>query len=948
MPTEFPQAWMIAGVAVGYLALLFAVAWFGDRRAEQGRSLVANPWVYALSMAVYCTAWTFYGSVGRASTAGVGFLPIYLGPTLSAALSLLVLRKIVRISKLERITSIADFIASRYGKSRALGALVTVIAVVGIVPYIALQLKAVATSYLLLLHGSEGAIGHGRTFAQTSLGVAAVLALFAILFGTRHLDLTERHEGLVLAIAFESVVKLIAFLAVGLYVSYGLFDGLGDLFRQAAARPDLAELMVFQGSWGTWSWMILLAILAILFLPRQFQVSVVENVDEAHITRSAWLFPLYLLAINVFVLPIAFAGRLRFGDAPVDADTFVLSLPLAEGQSLLALLVFVGGLSAATGMVIVECVALSTMVSNDLVLPLVLRKTLLRNTLLRQDLDRRDPDVGKLLLRVRRVAILAILALGQLYLVSTSAEASLVSVGLISFAAVAQLAPAILGGLYWRGGTRRGALAALVSGVVVWGYTLPLPTLVTSGWISESFVENGPFGIGWLRPYALGGLESFEPIPHSMFWSLLINTGCFLAVSSLGGQSALELGQARRFVDVFRRTPETATLHPELPLWAADTPVATIRSLLERFLGAERTTKALSAYFEARGLDPQRTLYADAELVAFAERLLAGTTGAASAHIALASVAQQQGLTVAEVVHLLDETSRVIATSRQLEEKTDELEAATAELRQANEQLQELDRLKDDFLATMAHELRTPLTSIRSFTEILFDNPELEPEERARFLAIVLKENERLTRLINQVLDLAKIEAGESTQARALVDPAALVRDALASVARLAEEKGVELESNLASDGADEAQGGGNGIPELWIDHDRMMQVLLNLLSNALKFSRDWIGVEMDRDEHHLRLAVSDDGPGILVEDRFEVFEKFRQASGNGGTSRGLTAAGPATAGTGLGLPICRGIVQTHGGEIWVEDSERGGARLVFALPLRELSVEPTPSPEPS
>ncbi|MCG8460806.1 MAG: hypothetical protein MI919_31365, partial [Holophagales bacterium] len=370
-------------------------------------------------------------------------------------------------------------------------------------------------------------VGHGEAFFRTSLGVAAILALFAILFVTRHLDLTERHEGLVLAIAFESVVKLIAFLAVGLYVCFGLFESPGEIFRRAAERPELAELMVFHGSWGSWSWMVLLAFFAILLLPRQFQVTVVENVDEGHLIRAAWLFPLYLLAINLFVLPIAFAGRLYFqaglgAGSGVDADTFVLSLPLAEGQELLALLVFVGGLSAATGMVIVECVALSTMVSNDLVLPLVLR----------QALDRRDPDVGTLLLRVRRVAIVAILGLGQLYLVSTAAGASLVSVGLISFAAIAQLAPAMLGGLYWRGGTRRGALAGMIAGVVVWGYTLPVPALVTRGWISPEFLEHGPLGLSWLRPYALFGLEGLEPIPHSMFWSLMVNTGCYLVVSS--------------------------------------------------------------------------------------------------------------------------------------------------------------------------------------------------------------------------------------------------------------------------------------------------------------------------------------------------------------------------------------------------------------------------------
>ena len=468
-------AWVILAVGLSYVGILFGVAFFGDRRAEQGRSLIASPYVYAFSMAVYCTAWTFYGSVGRAASSGIGFLPIYLGPTLAASLSWLILRKIVRISKQERITSIADFLASRFGKSRALGGVVTGIAVVGIVPYISLQLKAVSMSFLLLVRGvgegGGGDLGHDPIFARTALGSAILLAVFAILFGTRHLDLTEHHEGLVLAIAFESVVKLIAFLAIGAWVCFGLYGGLDTLFDRVLARPELAAMTTFQGPWGAWSWMLLLSFSAILFLPRQFQVAVVENVDERHLRKAAWLFPLYLLAINLFVLPVAFAGRLQFPSGTVDGDAFVLGLPLAAGHHAMALLVFVGGLSASTGMVIVETVALSTMISNDLVLPLLLRSAL----------GGPDPNLGVRILMVRRLAIVGILALGQGYLLATGAAGSLVSIGLISFAAVAQLAPAMFAGLFWRGATRRGALAGLLGGFVVWAYTLPLPSYVSGG-----------------------------------------------------------------------------------------------------------------------------------------------------------------------------------------------------------------------------------------------------------------------------------------------------------------------------------------------------------------------------------------------------------------------------------------------------------------------------------
>jgi len=629
---------------------------------------------------------------------------------------------------------------------------------------------------------------------------------------------------------------------------------------------------------------------------------VVENVDEGHLVKAAWLLPLYLLVINLFVLPIAFAGRLRFAAGTVDADTFVLSLPLAAGHQALALFVFIGGLSAATGMVIVESVALSTMISNDLVLPLLLRSAL----------GGSDPDLGRRLLFARRLAIVAVVGLGHLYLVSTAAEGSLVSIGLVSFAAVAQLAPAILGGLFWRGGTRRGAITGLVGGFAVWAYTLLLPTLATSGWLSPAVLENGPFGLRWLRPHALFGLAGLDPIAHSLFWSLLVNVGAYLTWSSLGGQSAIEYGQARRFADVFYRRPETA----EIPLWRADTPVETVRSLLERFLGTERTHRALASYSADRGLDLERTVYADAELVAFAERLLAGTTGAASARVALASVAREQRLGVGDVMRLLDETSRVIAARRQLEEKSRALERATEELSSANERLRELDRLKDDFLATMAHELRTPLTAIRAFTEILFDHPELGDARRREFLTIVLKENERLTRLIGQVLDLAKIDAGQGLEKLTEVDLAELVGDALSSVSRLAATRGVVLESRLAA-----------GLPPLYLDRDRILQVLLNLLSNALKFcARDgWIGVEAAGVDGVVEVAVADDGPGVAPAERETIFDKFRQVA--------QPVAG-RTHGTGLGLSICRGIVERHGGRIWVEASDRGGARFVFTLPL--------------
>src|SRR6476661_4289763 len=375
------QGPVIILTSFAYLGVLFAIAYYADQRADAGRPVLANAYVYSLSLAVYATAWTFYGSVGRAASDGVGFLPIYIGPTLMIALWWLVMRKIIRISKQNRITSLADFIASRYGKSALLGGIVTVIAVIGILPYISLQLKAISTSYSIRVRYPDIVMPHALDAAplrhDPALWVALILAAFTIAFGTRHLDAAEHHQGMVAAIAFESLVKLLAFLAVGVYVTFGIYDGFGDLFGRASAVPKLRAMLTplegVAGGYANWVWLTILSMMAIMFLPRQFQVAVIENKDERHLNKAIWLFPLYMIAINIFVLPIAFGGNLRFPGGSVDADTFVLTLPMAEKREWLALLVFIGGLSAATGMIIVETIALSTMVCNDLVMPVLLR-----------------------------------------------------------------------------------------------------------------------------------------------------------------------------------------------------------------------------------------------------------------------------------------------------------------------------------------------------------------------------------------------------------------------------------------------------------------------------------------------------------------------------------------------------------------------------------------------
>lgn len=903
------DTWVIVGASVAYLGLLFAIAYYGDRRADRRRSIISNGYIYALSLCVYATSWTYYGSVGRAATTGVGFLPIYFGPTVMAVAWWVVLRKIVRICKRYRITSLADFMSSRYGKSRALGELVTVIAVVGVVPYIALQLKAISNTFTILRGEPDLATTVATDppiLADTALYVALLLAAFTIVFGTRHLDATERHEGMVAAIAFESLVKLIAFLAVGGYITYGLFGGFGDLFGRAEDSPELARLLSFgeTQTYASWLWLIVLSMLAILLLPRQWQVAVVENVDERHLRTASWLFPLYLLLINIFVMPIAIAGLITFDDGGTGGDAYVLALPMADQQAALALLVFIGGLSAATGMVIVETIALSTMVSNSLVLPILLRRG-------GELVERRD--LGRLILGIRRTTIVAVLLLGFAYFRLAGESLALVSIGLISFAAVAQFAPGILGGLYWRGATGSGAIWGLTAGFAVWAYTLPLPSLVDAGFVPASFVDEGPFGIGALAPHALFGLEGLDEVSHSMLWSMLVNVGLFVGLSLTGRRKSAEHVQASTFVDVFTRLGDPATTS----LWRGTVTVGELEALLGRFVGAPVARQAIESYAARAGTPFSPDTSADAELVHHVETLLTGTVGSASARFMVASVVDEEPLAVSEVVQILDETSQVLAYSRALERKSEQLEEATAELRAANTRLRELDRLKDDFVSTITHELRTPLTSIRAFSEILTDNPDLEAEDRQSYLRIVVDETERLTRLINQVLDLSKLESGESEWQIEPVDLEQVLTASAASTTQLFRDREVVLEVEVP-----------HPAPLVLADEDRLVQVMLNLLSNAVKFCAPASGrvrVTALRRGGVVRVEVSDNGPGISPADQAVIFEKFRQGDDTR-TNR--------PQGTGLGLPISRQIVEHLGGRLWVASTPGAGATFSFELPV--------------
>ncbi len=641
--------WTIALVALAYFGVLFAIASYGDHLARRRKIRIRRPVIYALTLGIYCTSWTFFGSVGLAATKGWDFIPIYLGPILVFAFGGVLLRRIIRLSKSQNITSIADFIAARYGKSEALAATVTVIAIIGTVPYISLQLKSMSISVDILLGGAGG---HVPGFAlDTSLVITCLMALFAILFGTRHIDATEHQNGLMLAIAAESIVKLLAFLAVGAFITFGSVGGISALMDAVAQRPEITAKFSEGIDWVLWFTLMLLSTFAIILLPRQFHVGIVENTHEDDTRKAAWMFPLYLVAINLFVVPIALAGLVSFPGGAVDADMFVLALPMKMEQPVITMIAFLGGLSAASAMVIVGAVALSIMACNNLVMPMILRRRLA--------LANRE-DMGPLLLNIRRGTIIMVLFLAYTYYRMVGDSFPLASIGLLSFAAIAQFGPAFFGGIFWRRATAKGAIAGIMAGFFMWSYTLLLPSFVASGWIGEAILSNGPLGIGVLRPQMLFGL-SLDPLSHGVFWSLIINLIAYIMVSLSSAQQPMERLQAMAFT-----TGEFSFTPRGLIIGRSGIRVHDLKQAVARYLGDARTERSFSDYAKSSNIILVDDEQADLRVLKFTENLLASAVGAASSRLVMALMLGRDNEGMQGAMRLLDDASEAIQYNRDL------------------------------------------------------------------------------------------------------------------------------------------------------------------------------------------------------------------------------------------------------------------------------------------
>ncbi|RDE18186.1 GAF domain-containing protein [Motiliproteus coralliicola] len=610
-------------VFLGYMATLFAIAQLVERSPSISQYLSERPWVYALSITVYCTSWTFYGSVGLASRQGLAYLPTYLGPTLAIGLWWVVLRKIVRIKERRHITSIADFISARYDRSQGVAMVVTLIALIGTLPYIAIQLKAVVSSFSVITGGSTSQLD----WDGLGLWATVLLIAFTVLFGARRLDPTERHQGMMTALAVECVVKLVAFLAVGIFATFGLFGGFDGLY---ASLPQADwEQLTRVGSGETsaytrWMTVLFVSMAGILFLPRQFHTAVVENSNENHIRTAIWLVPAYLLLISLFVVPLAAAGRAL--GLPVElSDSYVLLLPLQADQQALSMLVFLGGLAAASGMIIVSSVTLATMSTNHLLVPLIDRIEALHG-------------LRRYLLPARWLTIAVVILVSYLFARELTTGRALANVGMLGFVAALQFVPVIFGGLFWLKGNKAGATMGLGLGFLVWFYTLMVPLLAQSGQLPLSLVTDGPWGIYWLKPEALFGMDRFDSVTHASFWSLFFNTAAYLLGSVLLPQKESELELASSYVHAFRYSAEGVEQGPdEAGQIAKDEKLGEARVLLEQYFSEKIARSKIRQISEGMGVIEKDFLSAG-ELLRFhreLERVLAGSIGTAAAHKAM-------------------------------------------------------------------------------------------------------------------------------------------------------------------------------------------------------------------------------------------------------------------------------------------------------------------------
>lgn len=886
-----------------YLSLLFGIAAFIDRHKTLATLLSSSPYIYSLGLAVYCTGWTYFGSIGRAASGNLDFLTIYLGPTLVAVTMPVVYRKMLRISKSLKITTVSDFITTRYGKGVTTGNLVALLTVLGIVPYIALQIRAISLGYQTITSYDVSSYPQAL-WSDPALYLTALLGLFTVLFATRRIATSEKNAGLVVTIAFESLVKLLAFLIVGIIIVFYAFKP--GIDGQLAEIDTLLLQQTSETTTEYFSWfaMMVFSALAFMMLPRQFEMGIVENDNESQLYKAAWLFPLYLLLINVFVIPIAAAGNKWLPNQ--NPELYILALPLKFDMPGLALFTFIGGFSAATGMIIVSTAALSRMLSNNILIPAFIRSDVLK---------RMFPAENRIPVYTRRFSIIAILALAFLYYRFLSGKYSLVSIGLISFAAVSQFAVSAIGGMYWKLANKQGAIGGLIAGFFIWFYILLLPSFLSAESLHAYDAALTSAGLGFMSPAGFMGMSGISPIGVAFFWSMLLNTGIFIILSLRYSPDLAEVNQAEIFTEIIKY----GSAVEQSVVWKGSVKVRDVRQLLERFLGRHQTDAIIRQFvYRYHDISIIDDSPADARLVNYVEKSLAAVIGTSSARLLISSVAREEKITLDEVVEILKESQELIRLNKELRRTSEQLQLATTELQKANKRLRDQDERKDEFLYTVTHELRTPLTAIKSLVEILHENPDLPDELRQQYLTTISRETDRMSRLIAQVLDLENFESGKHKLEIDKFDVSEVIHECIRSLEEIFHQKNIIIHTDMAK------------LPEIWGDRDRITQVIINLLSNAIKYcpaQNGIIAISAYVLDNQIKINISDNGPGVKQELRQVIFEKFYQAPNQ-------TIRKPK--GSGLGLAISKKIIQLHRGRIWVEDSDNlPGARFCLTLPIQ-------------
>lgn len=879
-------------VLIVYLALLFGIAYRIDLSKKWRKRISGSPIIYALTLAVYCSAWTFFGSVGAASTYSIEFLTIYLGPVVAMPFLWIIYRKMVRISKTQGISSVSDFISTRYNKNSTLNKLVTILLAVGIIPYIALQITGIERGLEICITWGEKATSNLNLFGFIDMALVVTIGLgfFLIAFTTRKLQDGAQNKGLIGAIAFESIVKLVVFIVFGIYVCYYIFDSQTEVYNLI---PKEGLKLNTTNNFSQWFGMILLSGLAFLFLPRQFEVGVFAANDETQIKKAVWMFPIYLILINLFVIPIALAGNYFFATSEIDKDTYMLALPLFHGHTWMALLVLLGGFSAASGMIIVATHAISKMVANSILIPSFIDRPFVLKRF--KDRDHKIPVL------FRRISIFIVLLLAYFYYKFVAVEYSLISIGLVSFIAVSQFAPTILGGIFWKHGNEKGAFAGIISGYIVWFIFLVIPTL---------FGKNVGIFVTEMIETNHGAL-----ITTVFFWSMFINLTLYVFVSLVTKQSHLERNQAEIFVDIYKYSESVESS----VVWKGKAFFPDIQSLLARFLGNQRANYELHTFTEKNNIKLDENSELDSRVVAYVEKLLSNMIGSSSARILVSSVAKEDKISMEDVVDILEESQKLMEVNKELNQTSQELKRLSNALKSTNQKLKKNDLLKDEFLYTVTHELRTPLTSIKALSELLTDDDGMPDETRKEFLKTILKETNRMTRLISQVLDLENFESGKHQLRISHSDINELIVYCTNTIDEIFKKKNISLHIILD-----------DSLTVMELDYDRITQVVINLLTNASIHSnaeKGEIWIETKKQNNTVIVEVSDNGVGVEEGMEQAIFEKFFQAE-----NKGIKKS----KGSGLGLAISKKIIQLHEGKIWVEKSEMNGAKFVFTLPFEQ------------